>query len=143
MSYLMDVNVLIALVDPSHQFHEAASRFFPIAQKAGWATCPLVQNAFIRILGHPSYRDGPGTPHLARQLLIRYIAAPGHQFWPDALSLCDLQRFPSLPGPQVLTDLYLLALAVKNQARFATLDKNIDSTLVPGGPAAHYLIPAS
>ena len=70
-------------------------------------------------------------------------AAPGHQFWPDELSLSDPRFFPKLPASQHLTDLYLLALAVKHGARFATFDSGIAASLVPGGPATIFLIPSS
>lgn len=143
MRYLLDANVLIALIDTTHAHHMAAVRFFPTAQKTGWLTCPLVENAFIRIFGHPSYRNGPDSPKLARQLLSQYLATQGHQFLPDDLSLCDVSRFPSLPGPQALTDLYLLALAVKHGDRFATFDQGLDASLIPGGPAAYYRIPTT
>jgi toxin-antitoxin system PIN domain toxin len=142
MIYLLDVNVLLALIDPNHPHHTAAVRFFPVAQKAGWATCPLVENAFIRILGRANYPQGPGSPELARQILLPYRTAPGHQFIPDDLSLCDLTRFPALPESTALTDLYLLALAVKHHARFATFDTGIDASLVVGGrQALHRLHP--
>lgn len=140
MIYLLDANVLIALMDPSHQHHGAAIQFFPAAQKGGWATCPLVENAFIRIFGHSGYRDGPGSADLARQMLLLYCASPGHQFLPDDLSLRDTVRFPSLPGSLALTDLYLLALAVKHRARFATFDSRIDPSLISGGREAYHLI---
>lgn len=136
MTYLLDASVLIALIDTAHAHHAAAVRFFPMAQKAGWATCPLVENAFIRIFGRPGYRNGPGSPELARQLLAQYLATPGHRFLPDDISLCDIARFPSLPGSMALTDVYLVALAAKHGARFATFDQTIDASLIPGGEAA-------
>ncbi|MBX3747251.1 MAG: PIN domain-containing protein [Verrucomicrobiae bacterium] len=136
MIYLLDANVLIALIDTTHAHHAAAVRFFPIAQRTGWATCPIVENAFIRIFGRPGYRNGPGTPDLARTLLAQYCAAPGHRFLPDDATLLDLPRFPSLRGSMSLTDLYLLGLAVKHGGRFATFDAGIDASLVPGGETA-------
>jgi uncharacterized protein len=142
MIHLLDANVLIALIDPAHPHHTAATRFFPTVQRAGWATCPLVENAFLRILGRPEYRGGPGSPELARHLLRHYQAAPGHRFLPDDLSLCDLPRFPTLPRPLALTDLYLLGLAVRHGGRFATFDRGLDATLVAGGAAAYRVIPA-
>lgn len=141
MIYLLDANVLIALLDSEHVHHARALQFFPTAQREGWATCPLVENAFLRIFGRPSYPNGPGSPEIARRLLLQYCATPGHQFLPDDLTLRDAHQFPVLPASQQLTDLYLLALAVKRGARFATFDENIDATLIPGGPAAYYLIP--
>jgi toxin-antitoxin system PIN domain toxin len=142
MIHLLDANVLIALIDTEHAHHAAATRFFPAAQRAGWATCPLVENAFLRIFGRPSYRNGPGSPALARQLLLHYRATSGHRFLPDDLSLCDLIRFPAVPGPQSLTDLYLLGLAIKHGGRFATFDQGLDASLVPGGLAAYFVIPS-
>jgi toxin-antitoxin system PIN domain toxin len=143
MIHLLDANVLIALMDTTHAHHTAAIRFFPTAQRNGWATCPLVQNAFVRIFGQPGYRNGPGSPDLARQLLAHYLDSSSHQFLPDDISLCDLARFPSLTGPKALTDLYLLALAVKHGTRFATFDAGINPSLIPGGTAAYHLIPTT
>ncbi|MCC5838831.1 MAG: PIN domain-containing protein [Opitutales bacterium] len=143
MIYLLDANVLIALLDTGHAHHTRALRFFPSAQREGWATCPLVENAFVRIFGRPRYPNGPGSPQLARQLLVQYCATQGHHFFPDDLTLRDSSCFRHLPGVTALTDLYLLALAIKNGGRFATLDENIDASLIPGGPAAlHVLAPA-
>lgn len=48
--------------------------------------------------------------------------------------------FSSLPGPNAITDLYLLALAVSQHGQFATLDTRIDPSNVPGGPQAYTLI---
>jgi hypothetical protein len=75
-----------------------------------------------------------------RPLLDALRAAPGHQFWSDDVSLSDPRLFPSLPASKHLTDLYLLGLAVKHGGRFATFDAGIDPTLVPGGPAALFII---
>ncbi|MBE2203796.1 MAG: PIN domain-containing protein [Chthoniobacterales bacterium] len=141
MIQLLDVNVLIALGDANHPHRTAALRFFErSATLAGWATCPLTENAFIRILGG-SYPAGPGSTVEARRLLDALRAAPGHQFWPDDISLSDPRLFPVLPASKSLTDLYLLALAVKHGGRFATFDQSINASLIPGGPAAYYFIP--
>jgi len=141
MIHLLDINVLIALCDPAHP-HAAAARDFFSARLArnGWATCPLIENGFLRIFGSRKYPGGPGTPQAARQILAGILASPGHQFWPDDLSLCDVARFPSLPGSLALTGLYLLALAVKQGGRFATFDGGIDASLLPGGISACHVI---
>lgn len=52
---LADVNVLLALIDPVHVHHEGASQWFVDASARGWATCPLTENGFVRILSNPSY----------------------------------------------------------------------------------------
>lgn len=141
MIALLDVNVLIALVDTKHVHHAPASRFFPQTQSHGWATSPITENGFLRILGRPGSVHGPDSPTSARTLLHSLFARPGHQFWPDDLSLSDIRLFPTLTSSRDLSDLYLLGLAAKRGGRFATFDASIDASLIPGGPAAYYLIP--
>ncbi|HNQ87679.1 MAG TPA: PIN domain-containing protein [Verrucomicrobiota bacterium] len=142
-AWLLDINVLVARQDVDHEHHERVARWWHQRTADGWATCPLTENGFVRILGHPSYPGWPGTPERAAAALSRLIAAiPGHQFLPDEISLLDLSVVPSLEGvgPRALTDLYLLALAVHHGAVFATLDARIQPGLVPGGPAAFVVI---
>jgi hypothetical protein len=143
MIYLLDANVLIALLDIEHAHHARALRFFPTAQRQGWATCPLVENAFLRIFGRPGYPNGPGSPDVARRLLVQYCTTAGHHFLPDDATLRDSHEFASLSKSDALTDLYLLGLAVKHGARFATFDARIDPALIPGGAEALYLIPTA
>jgi len=142
MTSLLDINVLIALLDQDHIHHNAATRFFQNLGPDGWATCPLTENGILRILSRPLAQGGIGSPEEVRRHLIAWCDYPGHQFWPDGLSLTSTSTFPKLPSSQHLTDLYLLALAVKHGARFATFDAGIDASLIPGGPAAFYLIPS-
>lgn len=142
MITLLDASVLIALGDAGHQYEAPALRFFQNeAVLGGWATCPITENAFLRILSHPNYPRALSSPAEARQILTRLIGSPGHQFWPDDCSLMDTRLGASLPGSQHLTDQYLLALAVKHRGRFATFDSRINASLIPGGPAALYLVP--
>ena len=137
MIHLLDINVLIALCDPAHPHAMAAQRFFGAGlARNGWATCPLVENGFLRIFGARKYPGGPGSPQAARPILAGLLATPGHQFWEDDLTLTDASVFPNLPAADDLTDIYLLTLAVKHSGRFATFDQSIDASLIPGGPAA-------
>lgn len=139
--FLLDINILIALADPDHEDHSRALAFFPQAMKQGWATCPVTENGFIRILGNPKFPRGPGSTQLARRILESFCAAPGHQFWPDAISLLDQKIALSLPAQNHLTDLYLLALAVHRKGRLATFDRRIDAKATPAGSAAYFVVP--
>ena len=138
---LLDANVLIALGDSNHPHRAVALRFFEQhATVEGWATCPLTENAFVRILGGSNYPGSPRSTLAARRMLASLLNAPGHQFWPDDLSISDNRFFPALPVSKNLTDLYLLGLAVKHGGRLATFDRHIDPSLIPGGPNAFHLI---
>ena len=139
--FLLDANLLIALGDSSHAHADAALRFFgEHARRSSWATCPLTENAFLRILGRPDYPGGPGTTEAARRMLLSITANPGHEFWPDQLSLLTIAEIPRLPGSKHLTDLYLLALAVRHKAQLVTFDRRIDPTLIPGGVQAYLVL---
>ena len=77
-------------------------------------TCPLTQNGFVRIYGHPGYPDGPGSPAEALVELRYLLSLRTHRFIADSLSLSDTRVFSSLAGitSKQLTDVYLLGLAV-------------------------------
>lgn len=139
---LLDVNLLIALCDADHEHHALAKSWFQAHSGSGWATCPLTENALLRIMGQPAYPGGPGSPDAIRPLLQRLRSLPGHQFWPDAVSFADKALFPSLDGisSKALTDLYLLALAVRHKGRFITFDTRVDPASIPGGTKAFHCI---
>lgn len=61
MIALLDVNMLIALFDAAHVYHRRAHQWFGQHCSQGWATCPLTQNACIRIISQPAY---PGRRRL-------------------------------------------------------------------------------
>ncbi len=140
--FLLDVNLLIALCDADHVHRDPAKRWFRENAAAGWATCPLTENALLRIMGHPAYPGGPGSPWAVMPLLRQLRSLPGYQFWEDVISLSDSRLFSSLEdiGPKGLTDIYLLALAVNRGGRFATLDTRVDPAVVSGGKRAMVLI---
>lgn len=145
MIHLLDVNVLIALCDPAHVNAPDARRFYQNDLIGGeWATCPIVENGLLRIFGSGKYPGGPGSPQAARSLFVSlWNQTPRHHFWSDDVSMIDSETFRRLPASEDLTDIYLLALAVKHGGRFATFDHGIDPGLVPGGEKALYLLPAA
>ena len=138
--FLFDANFLIALGDADHVHHDEAQTFFTLKKQDGWATCPLTENAFLRILGHPNYPKGPSSPCAARTLLQEFICQSGHQFWDDTISLVDSRKFPTLPGSKNLTDYNLLALAIKNRGKLITFDQRIDPGLLEGGISSYHVI---
>lgn len=133
--HLLDVNVLIALLDPDHVQHDRAHRWFEDVGREAWATCPLTQIAIPRILGNPRYPNPRGTPAGIMPYLRDLCALPGHVFWHDGISLLDSQRIDAhrlLDFGQV-TDTYLLALAVAHAGKLATFDRRLVTDAVPDG----------
>ncbi|OHT20083.1 TA system VapC family ribonuclease toxin [Edaphosphingomonas haloaromaticamans] len=142
MTYLLDVNVLIALIDPAHVGHDAAHRWFDAEGRASWATCPLTENGVIRIVGHPKYPNTPGSTASVATIVSQLRALSGHSFWADNISLVDADHVDPdqvLTSAQV-TDTYLLALAVAHGGKLATFDRRLSTKAVKGGKNALHVI---
>ncbi|HEY1613679.1 MAG TPA: TA system VapC family ribonuclease toxin [Rhizomicrobium sp.] len=134
-TYLLDVNVLIALIDPGHVQHNAAHAWFSKEGRRSWATCPLTENGVLRIVGNPRYPNSPGVPAAVAQIMTEFCGLRGHVFWPDDISLingdaCIASRL--LISGQV-TDTYLLALAHAHEGRLATFDRRLVADAVRDG----------
>ncbi len=125
--YLLDANVLIALSWDEHSAHERAGRWFEKHAAAAWATCPITQAALVRMLSNPAFSARSLTPSDAARVLKRNIELPGHHFWSDSISLGSaLERMrAALTGHRQITDAYLVALAMHNRGKLATLDRRI------------------
>ena len=138
MIALLDASLLIALFDAAHVNHAAAQSWLTANRSSGWATCPMTQNACVRVLLQPNYPGHLGIAEISRRLQ-NAIAAPDHAFWPDSISLCDSARFrhDRILSPRHLTDLYLLALAVEHDGRLATFDRSIPLSAVSGAQPKH------
>jgi toxin-antitoxin system PIN domain toxin len=140
--FLLDVNVLIALIDPAHVQHDRAHDWFAAKGKKAWATCSLTENGVLRIVGHPRYPSSPGTPAAVAELMAILLALGGHEFWPDDVTLLDRQRIDSarlLDSGQV-TNAYLLALARAHGGQFATFDRHLVTDAVIDGARTLHLI---
>jgi uncharacterized protein len=138
---LFDVNLLIAMFQPDHTHYRDAHEWWRVNQAAGWASCPLTQNGFVRILSQPKFPK-PMSIDGAIALLQRVTSTDEHSFWPDDISLTAPQLFDhsSILGPKQLTDIYLLALAMKNGGRLATFDRAIPLAAVRGAEPRHVVI---
>jgi toxin-antitoxin system PIN domain toxin len=138
---LFDVNLLLALFDSGHLHHDRALGWWTDNRANGWASCPLTQNGFVRVISGPRY-PRPLSLADAMALLRGQMAQPGHVFWPDDVSLADPQTFAHgrLLGPNQITDVYLLALAVKNEGRLVTLDRGVPARAVHRAEARHLVV---
>lgn len=142
LTFLLDVNVLIALLDPAHVQHDAAHEWFAMHGHKEWATCPITENGVLRIVGHPRYPNSPGTPAAVAPLLAGLLALPGHVFWPDDISLMNPARFDVkriLTTGQV-TDSFLAGLARAHNGQLATFDRRLVLDAVHEGAKSLHLI---
>lgn len=141
MRSLLEVNVLLALFQPDHVHFEQAQQWWRANETYGWASCPLTQNGFARILSQQSYpKPLPTAEAITR--LAEHIGHTDHEFWPDDVSITEQAIFNpgGILGPNQITDAYLLALAVKNGGRLATLDQSISLRAVRGAEPRHLAV---
>lgn len=113
--FLLDANVLIALVVAEHEHHEGASRWF--ADVDVFLVCPIVEGALVRTL----LRLGE-SGHTAQRLLCGVRADARCTFVADSMSYRELD-LGGLRGHREVTDAYLVGLAVYHDARLVTFDR--------------------
>lgn len=130
-TFLLDVNVLIAMTWPTHSAHGKVQHWLSHRGHEKWASCPFTQTSFVRILSNPAFSPNALTPADALVLLQSNLGHPAHQFWPDDLGLLQaVGRFqPRIVGHQQVTDAYLLGLAIHKRGKLATLDRALLSLL--------------
>jgi len=138
--FLLDVNVLIAAAWSAHQAHAKVQDWLAQHARQGWATCPLTELAFVRILSNPAFSPHALLPRDALALLRANRTHPAHHFWPDELGVVQaLEAFGAkLTGHLQVTDTYLLGLAMQRQGKLVTLDQGIGALL--GEKASDFLV---
>jgi toxin-antitoxin system PIN domain toxin len=141
-AWLLDINVLIALLDINHTLHARAVTWFLDQGRHDWRTCPTTQNGLIRIMSGRAY--GPtrfATGDIADRLRT-VMHATTHSFLPDDATLLDSDVVDlSLIGTGGdVTDAYLLRLATAHGITLVTMDGRLDPTAVVNGDRHLYVI---
>jgi predicted nucleic acid-binding protein len=131
MSWLLDVNALVALAHQGHADHFRVIRWFAslIGSDARLSTCSITEVGFVRVSIQAGFEN---TAADAVETLLGLKASSRIPFdlIPDSLGA---DRLPSyVVGAKQVTDGHLLELAREFSMRLASLDKGI-----PGA----YLIP--
>lgn len=121
MTYLLDVNVLLALLWEDHPDHPAATVWI-VGRTV--AVCPIAEIGFLRISANP--RAIGASMERARGLLADFLNVPGRVRINDDI--------PALESPfarwDSVTDVYLAELARKHGMKLATFDTGIRHTAV-------------
>jgi toxin-antitoxin system PIN domain toxin len=123
---LLDVNALVALAWPNHQFHQAVVSRLERRPAPRWATCALTQLGFVRLSSNPAVVGVRRTPYQALDLLADLVGDDRHGYLESLPALPEAAtQFRLLLGHQQVTDAYLLAVASKNDAVLLTLDQRL------------------
>jgi uncharacterized protein len=140
---LLDLNILMALLWPAHEHHDAAHRWFAARTHARWATCSLTQLGFVRIASNPAFSRDALSPVEALALLAENLSHAGHEFWADSVQIPAAVKGmeAGLRGYKQLTDAYLLALAHRRKGVLATFDRGLRTVAGDSFAAALEIVP--
>ncbi len=128
MTYLLDVNVLVALAHQDHSEHKKVSAWFQsvalIAKE--FQTCSITELGFVRIsvqagLSHQVDSAQDTLAGLKASSRVPFVLVP------DALGVAEMPKY--VKGPAQLTDGHLLKLSEVTGAKLVTLDKGIPGAL--------------
>ena len=123
---LLDVNALVALTWPNHQFHRAVADRLERRPAPPWATCALTQLGFVRLSSNPAVVGVRRTPAQALEMLARLVRDRRHRYVEPLPPLRRVETyFGRLLGHQQVTDVYLLAVAAANNAVLLTFDRRL------------------
>lgn len=125
MTGLLDVNVLVALLVPTHEHHSLARTWVTsIGGVQGWATCPLTELGVVRVCAQLPVGRRP--PRATVDALLQFRASSsGYLFWPDAFSPTVMLELRQAETARHVTDRYLLGLARRNRGQVITCDQGL------------------
>lgn len=143
MARLLDVNVLIALTVPEHVHNLAARRWFAAARDDGWATTPVTEFGFVRVVSNPAAMGDAFSPAEAIAVLAQLRTRRGHVDWVDDVTPSDpeLVEGHRLVGHRQVPDAHLLALARRHLGSVATFDGGMVDLAGPDAAMRITLVP--
>ena len=130
MTYLLDINGVMALLNRDHESHDPAHAFFA---RRPFATCPLIQLGALRLLTRPRLVKGKellplATPAEAWSMLTVLRHNRARVCLPDDLDAGALKMpFRNIMGHRQWNDFYLAALAQKHGYMLATFDVGLQT----------------
>jgi predicted nucleic acid-binding protein len=83
MTWLLDGNVLIAMLLPDHPHHERVHRWLAAIGKDRIATCPVTEGTLLRVF---MMLASDPSPRAAWEALESVRAHPKHEFWTENFS---------------------------------------------------------
>lgn len=127
---LFDVNVLIALTLRQHVHHRRAIEHLAVTHR--WATSPITEAGWLRLLMNPSVSGRPVPAIEALRAIGSFRTRSEWNFVPDDASLSAPQIDVSvLVGAKQVTDFHLVELAAGVGARLTSFDARLRDALAP------------
>jgi uncharacterized protein len=121
MIWLLDGNILTALLIDSHADHEYVKAWF-LGMHDAFATCAVTEGTLLRL--HMRLAADSSSSTAAWDTLKRFKSHPHHRFIDDGFSYETLQT-QFILGRRQVTDAWLAALAKRHGAKLATLDSGL------------------
>ena len=139
--YLLDVNVLFALVWPAHEGHAVAHAWFAKSGRHAWATNSIIQLGVLRLLTNPVVTQSAVSATSALSALSEATRHAGHEFWPlDRDAPAALKRIANrVMGHRQWTDALLLWQAAERHGVLTTFDSGVKE-LAAGDLSGHVLL---
>lgn len=125
---LLDLNLLLALAWPNHQFHLRATEWFSAERRGPWSTCAITEVGFVRLSSHPAFTAHAVTPGEAVLLLARMTEDAEHVYAGESPRFVDRvfdAIVPRIAGHRQVTDSHLVGLAVRHDLRLVTFDRRV------------------
>lgn len=127
---LPDINVLVALLHPDHVHHHLAQNW--LSETPNFLTTPITEAGFLRLAMNPKVAGGSVTAGAALASLtsVRHhkrcagLLADGTTLADPAIDLSGMA------GYRLVTDLHLVNLAVRHNAKLVTFDRRLPEALV-------------
>lgn len=91
--YLLDLNLLLALVDSNHLHRQIAMDWFEETGHRHWMTCPLTEIGVVQVASGASYPGGPWDIHDVMESLKALRTFGRHSFVPHELSMFESGPF--------------------------------------------------
>jgi len=119
-TWLLDGNVLIALVLEHHEFHKRVKKWLEPLRDP-FATCVITQGALLRL--HMKLA-ADSSAKAAWQILEEIAKDPLHVFWDDGFGYLEVSP-QLLHSHRQVTDAWLAELARRRGGKLATLDGSL------------------
>jgi hypothetical protein len=133
-SYLIDINVWLAMTWDRHPQHSSAARWYESTDRAAFRFCRFTMLGFIRLLTNRKVMgDSTLTLMAAFELYDRWRQDPrvGLAAEPPGVETLFRQAaapFGKLPATRAVADCYLVAFAEASGAHLVTFDRGLANT---------------